>query len=78
MVNLINTRGRVISVVENDAKKLLAAGSHQRAPEGVTTGYLPEFDTSLPKAVAVPEKVELVPEVVVDAPAQKPAIKRKR
>lgn len=56
MVLLINSRGGVISVPEPRAKKLLATGKFQKAPEGAVKGqYLAEFDELAPKPEPKPE-----------------------
>ena len=46
MAKVINSRGRVIDTPDDNAKKLIAKGTHVAAPEGAS-GYLKEYDQSL-------------------------------
>ena len=48
---LLNKRGRVIVVSEPKGKRLVASGSHVKAPDDLEVGYYKELDASLPKPV---------------------------
>ena len=78
-INVVNLRGRVVEVNELDAKKLIAAKTHQEAPKEAKPGdYLKEFDSAVEQPAPKPEPAKEEKPKPKPAPKKKAASKKKK